>query len=169
MVPYPLLTSTSARTGRLQSGYRRKDAEYPLDKHKSLIMIYGPAGLTARQQAMARSCLRHYSRGPAVTLTAAATLRRLNADRARRVCMAIDIPVNEPLLDGNERTYVLECLETNWISSEGPFVARFEEQFAAAVGRRYGIAVCNGSAAAGSQSSSLHAQRGLSGTIRLRP
>ncbi|MGH8222648.1 MAG: DegT/DnrJ/EryC1/StrS family aminotransferase [Woeseiaceae bacterium] len=57
------------------------------------------------------------------------------------------VPVNEPLLDGNEEKYLVECVRTGWISSEGPFVARFEEQFAARVGRRYGIAVANGSVA----------------------
>lgn len=57
------------------------------------------------------------------------------------------IPVNEPLLDGNERQYLLECVDTGWISSEGPFVRKFEERFAARVVRRFGIAVCNGSAA----------------------
>jgi hypothetical protein len=48
--------------------------------------------------------------------------------------------VCETLLDGNERRYVEECLDTNWISSAGSFVGRFEESFAAAVGCRYGIA-----------------------------
>ncbi len=57
------------------------------------------------------------------------------------------IPVNEPLLDGNEKKYLNECIDTGWISSEGPFVARFEERMAAAVGRRHGIAVCNGTVA----------------------
>jgi perosamine synthetase len=57
------------------------------------------------------------------------------------------IPINEPLLDGNEKKYLLECVETGWISSEGPFVKQFEEQFAARVGRKYGIAVSNGSVA----------------------
>jgi perosamine synthetase len=57
------------------------------------------------------------------------------------------IPVNEPLLDGNEKKYLFECIETGWISSEGPFVKQFEEQFAARVGRKYGIAVSNGSVA----------------------
>lgn len=57
------------------------------------------------------------------------------------------IPVNEPLLDGNEKKYLLECIETGWISSEGPFVKQFEAQFAARVGRKYGIAVSNGSVA----------------------
>jgi perosamine synthetase len=57
------------------------------------------------------------------------------------------IPVNEPLLNGNEKKYLLECIETGWISSEGAFVTLFEEQFAAKVDRKYGIAVSNGSAA----------------------
>jgi perosamine synthetase len=57
------------------------------------------------------------------------------------------IPVNEPLLDGNEERYLGECIRTGWISSEGPFVQRLEKGFAARVGRRHGIAVCNGSVA----------------------
>ena len=57
------------------------------------------------------------------------------------------IPVNEPLLNGNEKKYLNECIDTGWISSEGPFVKQFEEQMAAHVGRKYGIAVCNGSVA----------------------
>lgn len=57
------------------------------------------------------------------------------------------IPVNEPLLDGDEKKLLLECIETGWISSEGPFIKQFEERFAARVGRRHGIAVTNGTAA----------------------
>lgn len=57
------------------------------------------------------------------------------------------VPVNEPLLDGNEKKYLIECIDTGWISSEGPFIKQFEERFAARVGRKYGIAVCNGTAA----------------------
>lgn len=57
------------------------------------------------------------------------------------------IPVNSPLLCGNEVKYLTECIETGWISSEGPFVERFEQEFAKKVGRRYGIAVSNGSVA----------------------
>ena len=37
------------------------------------------------------------------------------------------IPVNEPLLNGNEKKYLCECIDTGWISSEGPFVKKFEE------------------------------------------
>ena len=57
------------------------------------------------------------------------------------------IPVNEPDLSGNERKYLNECIDTGWISSEGPFIREFEARFAERVGRRHGIAVCNGSAA----------------------
>ncbi len=57
------------------------------------------------------------------------------------------IPVNEPLLNGNEKKYLLECIETGWISSEGPFIKRFEEEFSRRVDRQFGIAVCNGTAA----------------------
>ncbi len=79
------------------------------------------------------------------------------------------IPVNEPLLDGNEKKYLLECIETGWISSEGPFVKQFEQKFAARMGRKYGVAVSNGTAAIdaavdalgigpGDESSCLHSQ-----------
>lgn len=57
------------------------------------------------------------------------------------------IPVNEPLLDGNEKKYLNECIDTGWISSEGPFIRAFEQKFAERMGRKHGIAVCNGTAA----------------------
>lgn len=57
------------------------------------------------------------------------------------------IPVNTPLLDGKERQLLAECIETGWISSEGPYVTRFEEAFARRVGRKFGVAVANGSGA----------------------
>ena len=57
------------------------------------------------------------------------------------------IPVNEPLLNGNEKKYLCECIDTGWISSEGPFVKEFEQKMSASVGRKYGIAVSNGTAA----------------------
>jgi perosamine synthetase len=57
------------------------------------------------------------------------------------------IPVNTPLLDGNEKKYLIECIDTGWISSEGPFVSRLEEGMCKLTGREHGIAVCNGSIA----------------------
>jgi len=57
------------------------------------------------------------------------------------------IPVNEPLLSGNEKKYLIECIDSGWISSEGPFVKRFEEEFSKKVNRKYGVAVSSGTAA----------------------
>ena len=57
------------------------------------------------------------------------------------------IPVNQPLLNGNEKRYLNECIDSGWISSEGPFVKEFESKFAQRHGRKYGIAVANGTAA----------------------
>ena len=57
------------------------------------------------------------------------------------------IPVNTPLLDGNEARYLAECIRTGWISSEGPFIKRFETAMAEIAGRKHGVAVTNGSVA----------------------
>jgi perosamine synthetase len=57
------------------------------------------------------------------------------------------IPVNTPLLDGNEAKYLAECVRTGWISSEGPFIERFESAIARISGRNHGVAVSNGSVA----------------------
>ena len=57
------------------------------------------------------------------------------------------IPVNTPLLDGNEKKYLIECIDSGWISSEGPFVSRFEKQFATMVDRKYAVSVTSGTAA----------------------
>jgi perosamine synthetase len=57
------------------------------------------------------------------------------------------IPVNEPLLNGNEKKYLCECIDTGWISSEGPFVKEFEQKMCGMVRRQYGVAVANGTAA----------------------
>lgn len=57
------------------------------------------------------------------------------------------IPVNTPLLDGNEKNYLNQCLDTGWISSEGPFVKKFEEEFAKFVGVKHAVTVSNGTVA----------------------
>ena len=64
-----------------------------------------------------------------------------SAGRARR------IPIAEPSLSGNELRYVSECVTTSWISSQGPFVRRFENDFAAKTGARHALAVSNGTVA----------------------
>lgn len=57
------------------------------------------------------------------------------------------IPVNEPLLNGNEKKYLNECIDTGWISSEGTFIKKFEQGMADYVGRKYAVSVTNGTAA----------------------
>ena len=57
------------------------------------------------------------------------------------------IPVNEPVLDGNEKKYLNECIDTGWISSEGPFIKKFEQSLAMRMQRQHGVAVTNGTAA----------------------
>lgn len=57
------------------------------------------------------------------------------------------IPLHEPRFIGNEKRYVNECIDSTFVSTVGPFVERFEKEFAEYVGSRYAIAAVNGTAA----------------------
>ncbi len=57
------------------------------------------------------------------------------------------VPVNEPYLFGNEKKYLLKCLNDGFISSSGKFVKEFEKKFAKRVNRKFAITVSNGTAA----------------------
>ena len=57
------------------------------------------------------------------------------------------IPNAVPHLGGNEWAYLKECLDTNWVSSAGPFVDRFEREAAQRMGARHGVATVTGTAA----------------------
>ena len=59
----------------------------------------------------------------------------------------IKIPVYQPSLSGNEKKYVNECLDSNWISSKGRFVSLFEQKFAHYTGMKYAATVSNGTVA----------------------
>lgn len=59
----------------------------------------------------------------------------------------IKIPVYRPSLSGREKEYVLECLDSTWISSKGEFISRFERKFADYVGAQYATGVPNGTIA----------------------
>lgn len=54
------------------------------------------------------------------------------------------ITIAMPILNGNERKYVDECIDTGWISANGRFITEFEKQFAQFCGTKYAIACCNG-------------------------
>lgn len=57
------------------------------------------------------------------------------------------IPLAEPALDGNEARYLQECIATGFVSAVGPFVERFEREFADTVGMAYAVACASGTAA----------------------
>jgi perosamine synthetase len=57
------------------------------------------------------------------------------------------LPVAAPALVGNEKRYVLECIESSWISTHGQYVARFEQAFSDLVGAPYAVSCANGTAA----------------------
>jgi len=61
--------------------------------------------------------------------------------------MSFKIPIYQPSLDGNEKKYVNECLDTNWISSRGEFISKFESEFRNFVGVEHATAVSNGTVA----------------------
>jgi perosamine synthetase len=57
------------------------------------------------------------------------------------------IPVAAPVLNGNEKKYVLDCLDTTWISSNGKYINKFEEKFAEYIDVNHAITCCNGTVA----------------------
>ena len=57
------------------------------------------------------------------------------------------IPLCAPHLEGREWDYVRDCLDSNWVSSVGPYVTRFEKAMAQRLGVRGAVATVNGTAA----------------------
>ncbi len=57
------------------------------------------------------------------------------------------IPLHEPRFVGNEKKYLLDCIDSTFVSSVGKYVDSFEKEFAKKVGSRYAIATVNGTAA----------------------
>ncbi|HEY8647413.1 MAG TPA: DegT/DnrJ/EryC1/StrS family aminotransferase [Gaiellaceae bacterium] len=57
------------------------------------------------------------------------------------------IPVSAPDLSGREREYVLDCIDSTWVSSKGPYLERFEAAFARFCGSRFALACNNGTSA----------------------
>lgn len=69
------------------------------------------------------------------------------------------IPLHDPRFIGNEKAYLNECIETNFVSSVGEFVSRFEKMCAEYTGAKYAVAAVNGTSA-------LHIALQLSGVQR---
>ncbi|MFZ4707919.1 MAG: LegC family aminotransferase [Bacteroidales bacterium] len=69
------------------------------------------------------------------------------------------IPLHDPRFIGNEKKYLNECIDSNFVSSVGEFVGRFEKMCAEYTGAKYAVAAMNGTAA-------LHIALQLSGVER---
>jgi perosamine synthetase len=61
--------------------------------------------------------------------------------------MDIKIPIYQPTLDGNEKKYVNDCIDSSWISSKGKYIPLFEEKFSEFIGVNHATSVCNGTVA----------------------
>jgi len=57
------------------------------------------------------------------------------------------IPLHAPYFGGKEREYLIECIDSTFVSSVGPFVDRFERDMCAVTGAQFAIAAVNGTAA----------------------
>ena len=69
------------------------------------------------------------------------------------------IPLHRPVFEGNEKQYLLDCIDSNFVSSVGAKVVEFEQQVAAFTGSKHAIATVNGTAA-------LHVALQLAGVHR---
>lgn len=57
----------------------------------------------------------------------------------------MNIPVYEPFKAKNQKKYVMDCIDTNWISSRGAYIEQFEQALQNYLGVKHAIVVCNGS------------------------
>jgi len=57
------------------------------------------------------------------------------------------IPVASPAFTGNEKKYVMDCLESGWISSVGKYVKQFEQEFASFCSTKHAMSCSNGTVA----------------------
>ncbi|MDD5751780.1 MAG: DegT/DnrJ/EryC1/StrS family aminotransferase, partial [Candidatus Peribacteraceae bacterium] len=61
--------------------------------------------------------------------------------------MNAPIPVNEPVITPAAKRYVMDALETGWISSAGPYIDKFEKAFAHAIGVKHAVLTTSGTTA----------------------
>ncbi len=57
------------------------------------------------------------------------------------------VPLHEPIFSGNEKKYLLECIDSNFVSSIGEMVCNFEKKISEFTGSKFAIATVNGTAA----------------------
>ncbi len=58
-----------------------------------------------------------------------------------------NVPLHRPVFDGAEKRYLIECIDSNFVSSVGERVTEFEERIAAFTGAKHAVATVNGTAA----------------------
>ena len=63
------------------------------------------------------------------------------------ISIMMKIPIYQPTLTGNEKKYVDDCFQSNWISSKGKYISKFELKFAEYNKFKYATTVSNGTAA----------------------
>lgn len=54
------------------------------------------------------------------------------------------IQIAVPIFNGNEKKYLMECIDTGWVSANGRFINEFQEKFARFCGTKYAVACSNG-------------------------
>ena len=57
------------------------------------------------------------------------------------------IPLHRPVFEGNERQYLINCIDSNFVSSVGSKVTEFEQKIADFTGSKYAVATVNGTSA----------------------
>ena len=57
------------------------------------------------------------------------------------------VTLHRPVFEGNEKQYLIDCINSNFVSSVGAKVTEFEQQMVAFTGARYAVATVNGTAA----------------------
>lgn len=70
------------------------------------------------------------------------------------------VPVNTPIFKGNEREYLMDCINSGWISSAGEYIKKFEQGIADFIGKKYSVAVSNGTVALEDAVNALHIDKG---------
>jgi perosamine synthetase len=72
---------------------------------------------------------------------------QLTVDFIREVYGQDFVTLHRPVFEGNEKQYLIDCIDSNFVSSVGVKVAEFEQQIAAFTGAKYAVATVNGTAA----------------------
>ena len=65
----------------------------------------------------------------------------------RKVCNRHELNLHEPFFSGNETKYLEACVSTNFVSTVGKFVTKFEEMLSKLTGAKHVIATVNGTSA----------------------